>query len=161
MKKILITGPFEGAVQLLYGVPGIGADAWPPLLNVDFSGAVLKHESKAWLMGRIPIVYGPVLMGEGENAREVGFEQAFTTKLKVVVADAVLDFDEDFWHPYDKKRNRDRSLIQWNKLAVAERGLAVARLGAYLRYVQRTGIAKADPENYLKKKYFKDDYDNL
>ena len=46
-------------------------------------------------------------------------------------------------------------------MTIAERALAVARLPAYLRYVSRTGYNKLDPENYLKKKDFKTDYDNL
>ncbi len=149
MKKILITGSFEGAVSLMYSEAGMGADALPGLLHVDFGQAVLNDTQKQWLMHQVPVRYG------------AGFEQNFGTKLKVVVADMVLDFEADFWTPYGKKVNKERCLAEWKKLTKADQGLAVARLNAYLRYLSRTGIAKADPENYFKKKYYKNDYDNL
>jgi hypothetical protein len=149
MKKILITGSFEGSVGLVYGEDGIGADTYPPLLEVDFSGAVITDVQKDYLMNRIPARYGP------------GFEQAFTTKLKVIMEEMEPDFEADFFKPYGKAINKARCEKEWNRMGVADRGLTVARLPAYLRYLARTGVAKADPENYLKKKYYKNDYDNL
>jgi hypothetical protein len=116
---------------------------------VDFGGAVINDQQKEYLMNRIPTRYG------------AGFEQAFPTKLKVVAADVELDFDSDFWIPYGKPINRKRCEKEWEKLGQAKRGLAAARLGAYLRYLARTGIGKADPENYFKKAYYNNDYDNL
>jgi hypothetical protein len=158
MKKILITGSFEGAVNLTYGESGVGVETFPPLLHVDLSGAVLEDRQKVWLLRTIPPRYGPIDVGGGEL---IGFEQVFTTKLKVIVEDAEVDFERDFWTPYGKKLNRERCLKVWLKMSKTDRILAVVRLSAYLRYLGRTAVGKADPENYLAKKYYRNDYDNL
>ena len=150
MKKILITGTFEGSVTLLYGEPGVGADAWPPLLAVEFGNAVLNDMQKAYLLKVSPVRYG------------AGFEQAFNSnKLRFHESDRELDWEEDFYKPYGKKVNPDRVLKEWKKLTKAYQSLAVFRRPAYDRYLVREGTGKADPENYLKKKLFLNDYDNL
>lgn len=150
MKKILVTGGFEGSVTILYGEAGVGAEAWPALLGVEFGSAVLRDEQKAYLLRVIPVRYG------------AGFAQAFNTdKLRFHEEDKELDWQEDFYKPYNKKVNPDRVLKEWNKLTKAYQALAVLRRTAYDRYLMRSGIAKADPENYLRKRYFLNDYDNL
>jgi hypothetical protein len=163
MKKIIITGDFEGSVTVLYGEPGVGAEAWPPLLDVDLRDAVLNDKRKKFIVSRVPVRYGPARWEQdgGEVVMVPWKEQWGPAPLVFTEMDVELDFEEDFWKPYGKKVNKDRCQKEWEKLTVPERAMAVTRLHAYLRYLSRTGIAKADPENYLKKKYFKNDYDNL
>ncbi len=131
MKKILITGSFEGAVNLTYGESGVGIDAFPPLLHVDFSAAKINDTQKLWLMGRIPARYGPVVRQTLDSEETIGFEQAFTDKLKVIVEDMELDFEQDFWWPYGKLINKKRVLAIWDKMSKTNRVLAVVRLAAY------------------------------
>lgn len=75
--------------------------------------------------------------------------------LKEVPAD--LSFDT-FWDKYEKKINRKRAEPMWNKLSDAERMQAIMNIKPYDCYLQRTGIGKAHPENYLKKEYYSVDW---
>ena len=149
MKKILVTGSnFEGSVEVLYGASSDGA----PLLAIDMRGAVLTDVQKEYFKGCVPVRYG------------AGYEQNWgpmTGKVQIVTEDHDLDFVEDFWKPYDKKINKDRALKEWKSMVREDKALAVHRLSAYMRYLSRSSVAKADPENYLRKKYYKNDYDNL
>ena len=160
MTKILITGGFEGAVELIYGEQGtgMGREYYAPLLEVRFGNAVLEDKQKRYLMRCIPERYGPWVDGNGV---EQGFEQAFPAKVKLVTEDVELDFERDFWEPYNFKMHKERAIKEWGQLTTVELPLAVARIRPYLRWLSRTGIAKAEAYNWLKKKYFKNDYDNL
>lgn len=93
MKKILVTGPFEGAVELVYGEEGVGGgpgepmtaqNMLAPLLSVDFGQVVVNDDRKIRLLGCIPMRYGPWTDGKGN---EFSYEQAFPQKwgLKVIV----------------------------------------------------------------------------
>jgi len=163
MKKILVTGAFEGSVTVLYGEAGVGADAYPPLLCVDLREAVLNDERKRFIVNRVPVRYGPAKWEkEGGEVVMVPWKDIWgTDKLVFTEMDIELDFEADFWKPYGHKINKDRCLKEWKVMTVPERAMAVTRLHAYLRYLSRKGTGKADPENYLKKKYYKNDYDNL
>ena len=152
MKKILVTGEkFVGAAVLVYS-DGTSFSLTSSLLSVDMGGTEMDNRQKAWFMQCVPVVYG------------AGYAEAWgpmTGKLQFVTEDVEYEFEEDFWKPYGKKVNKERCVKEWAKLVREERALCCVRLHAYLRYLSRTGVAKADPENYLRKKYFKNDYDNL
>lgn len=154
MKKILVTGAkFTGAIELLYGEPGVGAEAEPALLVVDLRGAGISDLQKQYVVSCVPVRYG------------AGYEQNWgpmTGKVRISTGDVELDFEEDFWKPYNKKVNKDRCLKPWNKMGAAERSAVVSGLGAYLRYLSRSQYrTKADPENYFKKRMWLTDWDNV
>jgi hypothetical protein len=152
MKKILVTGKtFEGAVVVVYGEAGIGVNAERGLLSVDMSGAVLMDNQKAYLLGCVPVRYGE------------GYEQnwgVMTGKVMIVTEDHEPDFMDDFWWSYGKPVHKARAIKDRKALSRADKGMAVGRLSAYLRYLARTGVAKAQANNYLSKRYFDTDWDN-
>ena len=153
MKKILVThatGRFGGAFTLLYGDAGMGAEALPPLLDVDMRGVEMTDEQKKYLLAQVPARYGE------------GFEAEFGAgKLRFVFEDCEVGFDE-FWEAYSKKVNKDRCVKLWDKMSRLDRVLAVTGLAAYKRYLAKTNWrTKADPEKYLMKKYWLTDWDNV
>ena len=154
MKKILVTGPlFTGSVVVMYGESGIGENTWPPFVSLDMSGALLTDKQKQYLLDHVPLHYGP------------GFEGAWQVepgKLHFVTGDYELDFERDFFVPYGKPVNKVRCLKYWGNMSTAKRNLAVTRRPAYDRHLERNQWkTKADPETYLKKEMFLNDYDNI
>lgn len=163
MKRLLVTGKnFAGAVVLLYGEEGLGmgAEYFAPLLGVDFKDCSMSDLQKAKFMHYLPTRLGP---WKDANGNEVGFEQSWglASGLRFTEENKELDFEEDFWVPYNNKKNKERSLKVWKSMTVVERAQAVARLPAYLRYISLKAYHKAGPERYLGEKYYNNDYDNL
>lgn len=156
----MLTGKYEGAVELLYGEEGtgMGREYFAPLMNINLASAVLTDKQKAYLLRCIPERLGPWVDAEGN---ERGYNQAYPESVKVLVEDKELDFEEDIWKPYDFKMHKERAILWWGKQTKPEQALASARIYPYLRYLSRTGIGKAELYNWLKKKYFNNDYDNL
>jgi hypothetical protein len=151
MKKVLVTGSFEGAVVLLYGESGVGTDAWPPLLSVDLGQAVLKEHQKRIVLNRVPLHYGPGFEAEWGNA-----------PLQFVCEDYEVDFERDFFVPYGKPVNKARCLKWWANMSVAKRQMAVMRMGGYDRHLARNlWKTRADPENWLKKEMYATDWDKV
>ena len=68
--------------------------------------------------------------------------------------DEDLSFD-NFWREYDKKIHPHRCEPFWDKMSDAKRLAALKAIVAYKGYLGRSGVAKANPENYLKKEYYK------
>lgn len=154
MKKILVTGEsFTGTVTVMYGDSGMGADIWPPIVSVDLAGAMLGDKQKAFLLSHAPLHYGP------------GFEQEWGVepgKLHFVTEDYELDFERDFFVPYCKPVNKARCLKLWANMSIAKRHMAVGRRPAYDRHLERNQWkSKADPETYLKKEMYLNDYDKI
>lgn len=150
MIKIIATGSFKGAITLMYGEKGIGAEAEAPILIVDMSAAVLDDRQRAYILGNVPLRYG------------AGFEQWGGGKLTFVFEDFEPDFDKDFWTPYGHKLNRKRSLAWWGRASMVKRVKAVVRLNGYLRHLARNQWKnKANPETYLNDEYFETDWDNV
>lgn len=154
MKKILVTSKdpttgYSGAIELVYGE--MQPDNQRRLLLLDMRGANLNDRQLHWVMGMAPREYG------------AGYIQNWgTDKLHIVEADMELDFEEDFWKPYDRKVNKERCQKEWDKLSRVDRAAAVHGLGAYLRHLsQNTWRPKKDPEGFFKNKMWKTDWDNL
>ena len=146
MRKILITGGFSGVIELRYGMMGNG------LAVVDFSGAELSLEQRNWMLKNIPVVYGE------------GFEAAFAgaKNLKFVTADVELEFEADFWEPYGMPINKKRVEARWNKMSMVDRAAAVNGLRGYLWHLsQQQWKNKANPDTYLKNRFWETDWYNL
>lgn len=166
MIKILITaGSIQGSVELVYGEHGMGAETYPPLLSIDFSGAQLTDKQKAFIGATAPVRYGVA------TAEVDGVLQEFTwldqwgkaaQALRFTEMEEEPDFDRDFWTPYDNKQNRPRSEKEWKKTGKVDRVLVVAGVRKYLRYLVRVGYrSKMLPDRFLREKHWQTDWDNL
>jgi|GEM_PF-1324169 len=69
---------------------------------------------------------------------------------------------EAFWSLYNKKVNRKRCEPLWDKLSEPERIQCILSIKPYDLYLQRmNGRAKLDPENYLKRRAFENNWNTL
>lgn len=153
MKKILVTGSFTGAVVVMYGEPGVDTEAQPGILSVDMGGAALEDKQKMYVLHCVPLRYG------------AGYEQNWgplSGKVQIVTEDYEVEFERDFFKPYGKQVNRKRCLKLWDNMSREKRALAVIRRSAYARHLDRnTWKTKADPETFLRKEMYLNDWDNL
>jgi hypothetical protein len=153
MKKVLVShrdNKFEGCVELLYGEPGMGAEALPPLLVIDYKGVHLPDDWKVYFQKYVPVRFGP------------GFEEFAQGKLTFIYDDVEVDFYQDFYNPFGKKVNPKIVLEFWGKMSKVKQIKACNRLHAYLRYLSRKQWrSKCDPITYLKKEMYETDWDNL
>ncbi|QXU42073.1 hypothetical protein [Pedobacter sp. D749] len=134
MLKYILTSPkFTGSVTFGYDSGGF--------LVYFLNETEMTPIQKEWLLRKLPL-------GDG-SLKEIS--KLIEGDLKEVPAD--LSF-ETFWDKYDKKINRKRTEPMWKKMPDAERMAAIMNIKPYDSYLQRTGIGKAHPENYLKKEYF-------
>lgn len=80
--------------------------------------------------------------------------ERFTADVTVVEAAFEITF-EMFWNAYDLKIHRKRCEAIWERMSVDKKVAAWMGVQAYDAYLQSTGYRKkADPENYLKKEYW-------
>lgn len=77
-----------------------------------------------------------------------------TGKIELIEAD--LSF-ENFWNTYAVKINRKRAMPLWERLSRADRAACFAALPRYRYYCQTRGIARANPENYLRDRRWEDE----
>lgn len=68
--------------------------------------------------------------------------------------DEDLSFD-NFWAQYGQKIHAHRCEPIWKKMSDVKKLSALKGLSAYFAYLDRKGIYKVNPENYLKKEYWK------
>ena len=152
MQKVIVSSgadKFQGSFEIVYGEPGMGENTYPPLEFVDMRGVVMNDVQKAYLLKVVPVRLAP------------GFEAAFGGNLKFVYDEFEVTFD-DFWTKFDHKLNRLRCEKLWNKMSKKDRILAVMSLDSYFRYLMRnTWLTKMNPETYLFKKCWLNNYDNL
>lgn len=87
-----------------------------------------------------------------------GFAKAVKGVLQEEPAD--ISFDA-FWDAYDKKVNRKRAEPIYKKLADQERLMAIVAIKAYKKYCGQSGRAIADPEKFLRDRYFDTDWRGL
>lgn len=63
---------------------------------------------------------------------------------------------EKFWNLYDKKKGKDKTILQWNKLKTEEKEKAIAGISFYQKYQPESKFRK-DPERYLSNKVWEDE----
>lgn len=81
--------------------------------------------------------------------------------LKLTEVPIAIDFDS-FWEAYGKKVNRKRCEPLWAKLSDAKKAACMMSLEPYHNFLRRNeGRAKLDPENYLKRHAFENDWNAL
>jgi hypothetical protein len=146
MRKILITGGFSGVIELTYDSIGNG------LCCLDFRGAELSLNQRNWMLKNIPVIYGE------------GFEACFAgaKNLKFTTSDVQVEFEADFWEPYGMPINRKRVEKRWSNMSNAARTAAVNGLRGYLWHLSQVQWkTKANPDTYLKDKFWETDWYNL
>lgn len=145
MKKITITGSsaWEGYIEVIYN----DSDS---IIKFDFMGAELNNQQKDLFMRRCPVTYSTGCISK-----------AFPhSNLKVIEGDYFVTFN-DFWQEYNLKRNRLRCEKLWNKMSNADKVLAHFGIRAYRRHLQlNTWKNQADPETYLKSRYWENEWKN-
>lgn len=137
-KYILTSLHYKGGVQFNYNDDGL-------LLFYSVLDAELDKTQLIGLLRKIP--------REEWDLEKLNETQYFT--LKKVSED--LSF-ENFWREYDKKIHPHRCEPFHNKMSDVKKLAALKSIGPYQYYLTRTGVAKANPENYLKKEYYKTDW---
>jgi hypothetical protein len=141
MNRYIITSPkFDGEINVLYGEDN-------RLLHIDFLKCTLTDEQITYFKGRLPVAYS-------EN-----FGGAFgTSNLTVVKEGYRITFDQ-WWDRYGLKRNRPRSEKLWNKLNIGQQVDAYFRIAQYERHLSlNSWKTKADPDTYLRNKYWESDW---
>lgn len=142
MKRYIISSSaFTGEVHVVYGTDN-------KLCSIDFLNSDLSEVQIAYFKIKCPVVYNE------------GFEAAFESKSKLAITEQgyTISFDQ-FWADYKLKRNRDRCEKLWAKMSEAEQVNAWAGLKPYERHLALNAWkTKADPETYLKKRYWLNEY---
>lgn len=145
MLCLVCTSPkFEGEMRIIYG-----DDMLLQVVNVQ--GTTMDEQQIGYLIRLVPVRF------TDNNAFLSAFGKA---SLTVVSDDYEVTFDE-FWDAYGHKVNRNRCEPLWGKLTKPERVRAFVGVKIYLRYLQRVTRAKADPEKYLKDKYWLTEWSKL
>lgn len=144
MKKIIATAEgLDGEVHFVYDDNGM-------LLTLDFAHAELDEKQRNWFLERTPVLYSNNL------------PHAFgTNKLTFVSADYRISFDM-FWEKYNKKFNKKRCEPLWNKLTKTKQVKAYYGISSYDKHlIKNPWKTKADPETYLRKEYWENDWRNI
>jgi hypothetical protein len=77
----------------------------------------------------------------------------------LTVTEAPLTFTfDDFWQAYQEKRNKLRAEKLWARLSDADRIAAIAAIPKYDKWLSWKGIAKKDPDTYLRNRSWEDEY---
>lgn len=139
MNRYIITSVhYTGAVYFEYDNGGL-------MVFYSALDAVLTEKQLVGLLLKIP--------REERDLPALNATDYFT--IKKVTED--LSF-ENFWGLYDKKIHPHRCEPFWKKLSEVKKLLIIGSIGPYNAYLSKTGVAKANPENYLKKEYYKTDW---
>ena len=86
----------------------------------------------------------------------------FKTKIRATIVEVPEDLSFDrFWNLYDKKINRLRAEPLFEKLNAAGKLQAIVRIKAYKEYCHYTHRGVADPEKYLRERFFDTDWAKL
>lgn len=82
----------------------------------------------------------------------------FSSDTVVIEADYEVSFDM-FWKKYNKKINKSRCILLWNKLNKTMQVQAYFGIEAYDKFLKKESWrSKADPETYLRNKYWENEY---
>lgn len=138
MRRFLITSRnFIGTVELVYNND--------ILHTISFADADITPEQRKNFKAAVPVSFndlGP-------------FTQTY--KLVTVESEYQISFD-DFWNKYKKKVNKARCIPIWNKMTAPERVAAYNFIVKYNRFCERDGRGRLDPENYLKRSTWENEY---
>lgn len=142
MKKLLLTSTgYSGEVVIVYGMEN-------KLILIDMQTASMTDEQIQAMKARVPTSYD-----------ESSFLKAFNSPTLRVIEEGFQVGFEAFWDKYGIKRNKERCIKLWDKLSEADRVKAYYSLNGYFRHLaQNTWKTKAEPDTYLRNRYFDNDY---
>lgn len=140
MKRYLVTNPnFTGAVELIYLQNGL-------LQKIDFSNCSMTEIQLHYFKEKAP-----------SNVNTEKVADVFSKATTVIMADVAITFDM-FWVGYNKKINKLRCIPLWEKMPQAEQVQAYCHIAVYDKFLKKENRIKADPENYLRSKYYQNEY---
>jgi hypothetical protein len=140
--KYILTSPnFEG--RLIFGFDG-------DKLRLYSDESNLTRSQLEWMMLKRPFTE--------QELKE--FVRHLKVGAKLTMVPPSLEFDA-FWNAYKKKVNRQRCEPLWKKMSDAERTSCLMSIAAYDSFLMRDGRAKLDPENYLKRKAWDNNWNAL
>jgi hypothetical protein len=137
-KYLLTFKGVEGSVELTYNED--------TLLVEYVLNAPLNEPQLVFLLKRLPL--DSVQAEDMPNKNPV---------FGIVKLDQDLRFTT-FWETYGQKIHPHRCEPLWDKLKDSEKLAALNTLPAYFRYLAKTGAFKVNPENYIKKQYWRTDW---
>lgn len=134
MRKFLVSSKkYSGTVEVVYNQD--------VLQSLDFGTAELTAAQRSAFMSLLQVRFD-------------AFVDAMQKAGAVVVEDEYEVTFEQYWRQVRKKVNRARSQAVWDKLSKTNKVLALTSLPLYYKYLDRTGRYEADPDRYLKDKYY-------
>lgn len=141
MRKFLVSSKkYSGTVEVVYNRDVLQA--------LDFAQAELSAAQRSAFMSLLQVHF---------DAFVDSMQKAGAT---VVEDEFEVSFDQ-YWRQVRKKVNRARSEAAWGKMNKTDRVLAFTNLPQYYKYLDRTGRYEADPDRYLKEKYYETNWRGL
>lgn len=141
MRRFLITSQkFTGTAELLYNDQEV-------LNRIDCTQTDMSADTVAAFKRAVPVLINALLKepwcGADTTIIEADFEVSFLM----------------FWKRYDKKINKKRAQLAWNKLSKSEQVKAFYGIDAYTKFLKiENWRPKQDPENYLKNLMWENEY---
>lgn len=107
----------------------------------------LKPETINWVIGSLPLTPAALELHVSKGFKVTALKEEITFEL--------------FWDRYKKKINLKRCQSIWNRMSAINRQRAVQGIAPYFRYLDTVKFqGKADPENYLKKEYWNNEWNS-
>lgn len=139
MKRFLITSPkFSGQAEVIYSDEGL-------LSRLDCQDTNMPPPLIAHFKSTVPVFLQDLA-------------KSFSASTIIVEAEYEITFDM-FWKKYNKKINKSRCTLLWGKMNKALQVQAYFGIDGYDKYLLKEGWrSKADPETYLRNKYWENEY---
>ena len=142
MKKFILTSPkFTGEVIF-------GYNETDRLVYYENTSAMTEQQLD-WLLGHLP---------HASSWINSIIKNANGTRIVEVPEDLTF---ERFWNSYDKKINRKRAEPLFEKLNDAAKMQAIVRIKTYQEYCHYKGRGIADPEKYIRDRFFETDWNKV
>lgn len=139
-KFLMKSQSFEGTVTFGFDAEG--------MLKFYENNSEMNQQQSAWLFRNFPFTL--------QHLDEV--KGKIKGKMEEIPTD--LSFNR-FWNLYDHKKNKIRCEPIWKKMKDTDRLECLMSIKSYENYLRRTGIRKLDPENYLKKKGYLNNWNQI
>lgn len=140
MKQFILTHPkLQGQIVLQYN------DA-ETLQLVDMTEVAMQAEGIGRFLQKVPT--------------QIAQLWPYTAQFGTTIVESTFEISFDvFWKRYNKKINRIRALKLWDKLNTTEQIAAYYGIPKYDAYLKKESWrSKADPETYLRNKYWENEY---
>lgn len=143
MKHYILTSPkFAGSIEYKYCDEGY--------LTWFSYQATMSSKQREYALTKMPLTIN-------------GFQDLIGNSDTLKVEEILLDFSFDaFWESYANKINRKRCEPIYNKLTNEKKLQCIKSIASYKRYLRKTNFRnEVDPENYLKREMYLNDWNKL